>query len=236
MERADLYSKRFAEFYDRICIEGQYYDYPGIAKGLDQILNRRSPVLELGIGTGNVALLLARKGYDVTGIDDSQAMLDILEQKRSKAGVELNAMHASAESMNLDKRFEAIYSHGGPLFLLYTANGPRVDIGSKEAMGNVLQHATEHLTPGGILAINIEPDKDRDITFPDGYRYERRQHANENLTHRTHTVFYNDAVWAELDVHRKQISTEVFSAELRKYGFSEFRLDTKRDWAYAHKL
>lgn len=44
---------------------------------------RRSggPVLELGIGTGRVALPLARAGWRVTGVDDSAAMLGVLRRK-----------------------------------------------------------------------------------------------------------------------------------------------------------
>ena len=41
------------------------------------------PVLELGIGTGRVALPLAQRGYEVRGIDTSGAMV---EQLRAKAG------------------------------------------------------------------------------------------------------------------------------------------------------
>ncbi|MEJ2578221.1 MAG: class I SAM-dependent methyltransferase [Kineosporiaceae bacterium] len=39
------------------------------------------PVLELGIGSGRVALPLADRGFSVTGIDASAAMLDLLRAK-----------------------------------------------------------------------------------------------------------------------------------------------------------
>jgi ubiquinone/menaquinone biosynthesis C-methylase UbiE len=46
-------------------------------------LSAGGPALELGIGTGRVALPLAQRGIAVYGIDSSRKMIDIL---RSKAG------------------------------------------------------------------------------------------------------------------------------------------------------
>jgi len=43
------------------------------------------PILELGCGTGRVLLNLARRGYAVTGIDNSPEMLDRLEAKLKQA-------------------------------------------------------------------------------------------------------------------------------------------------------
>lgn len=40
-----------------------------------------SPILEIGCGTGRLLLYLAKHGYQVTGLDYSKAMLDILDKK-----------------------------------------------------------------------------------------------------------------------------------------------------------
>lgn len=48
-------------------------------------LGTSGPVLELGIGTGRIALPLVRKGVEVYGIDASEAMV---EKLRSKPGGE----------------------------------------------------------------------------------------------------------------------------------------------------
>jgi SAM-dependent methyltransferase len=68
-----------AEYGDRI---GEIYDdmYPGdgsaelAAECLDELAGGGS-VLELGIGTGRIALPLIQRGVDVHGVDSSQAMV-----------------------------------------------------------------------------------------------------------------------------------------------------------------
>ena len=45
------------------------------------------PVVELGVGTGRIAVPIARAGVRVIGIDDSEAMLDLCRARAEVAGV-----------------------------------------------------------------------------------------------------------------------------------------------------
>lgn len=54
----------------------------------DLCLSDRGPILELGVGTGRVALAVARGGRPVTGIDLSQAMLSICKAEAKSQGLE----------------------------------------------------------------------------------------------------------------------------------------------------
>ncbi|WP_146455806.1 class I SAM-dependent methyltransferase [Rubripirellula tenax] len=49
--------------------------------GVEEADSRREMVLDLGCGTGRTALPLARRGYDVIGIDLSEPMLNVLVHK-----------------------------------------------------------------------------------------------------------------------------------------------------------
>jgi cyclopropane fatty-acyl-phospholipid synthase-like methyltransferase len=49
----------------------------------------RSPVLDIGCGTGEHALLLASAGLDVTGVDFSPTAIELAEQKRKRRGAEV---------------------------------------------------------------------------------------------------------------------------------------------------
>ncbi len=48
------------------------------------------PVVELGVGTGRIAVPIASDGIRVIGIDSSQGMLDVARERAELAGVELD--------------------------------------------------------------------------------------------------------------------------------------------------
>lgn len=78
---------RLAHYYD---LEyGNYADdihfYTQYAGALDPM--KATPVLELGCGTGRVALALAGAGYRVVGLDVSDGMLEVLRQRAQAGGL-----------------------------------------------------------------------------------------------------------------------------------------------------
>jgi SAM-dependent methyltransferase len=72
------YGDRIAEPFDRSFVPD---DEREAARFLAKLAGS-GPALELGIGTGRVALPLARRGVEVHGIDASEAMVAKLRQKR----------------------------------------------------------------------------------------------------------------------------------------------------------
>lgn len=64
-------------------------------------------VLEIGCGDGKLALELARRGAQVTGIDASQAMIDAAHQRADAGGNPLDLSAAMAQSLPFpDARFD----------------------------------------------------------------------------------------------------------------------------------
>jgi 2-polyprenyl-3-methyl-5-hydroxy-6-metoxy-1,4-benzoquinol methylase len=58
----------------------------------DMLLSARMKVLDVGCGTGALCSVFHERGYDVTGIDPSQNMLDIASKKPENKNVSfLNA-------------------------------------------------------------------------------------------------------------------------------------------------
>ena len=56
---------------------------------MDNLRQERNTVLDLGCGTGTLTELLARRGYDMIGVDLSEEMLRIAVVKREKSGLDI---------------------------------------------------------------------------------------------------------------------------------------------------
>src|SRR6478609_5890219 len=65
-------------------------DFKGEAQYVHSLIERQRPgarsVLDLGCGTGRHASLLAERGYDVTGVDRSPAMLAEARAREVRGG------------------------------------------------------------------------------------------------------------------------------------------------------
>jgi cyclopropane fatty-acyl-phospholipid synthase-like methyltransferase len=66
-----------------------------------------SHILDVGCGTGRHAIELARRGYQVTGVDLSTGMLSEAQRGADKAGVEIDLIHADAARFTSEILFDA---------------------------------------------------------------------------------------------------------------------------------
>lgn len=62
--------------------------------------------LDIGCGTGSLAIALARRGALVTGIDISPQMLDMARRKVEEAGLEGGVTLAQMSAIDLDEKFD----------------------------------------------------------------------------------------------------------------------------------
>jgi SAM-dependent methyltransferase len=69
---------------------------------------RLKTILDLGCGTGGHAIILARRGYSVVGVDRSIEMLRLAQKKESAGKVIFH--EADICDLRLDKKFDAIIS------------------------------------------------------------------------------------------------------------------------------
>lgn len=106
------------------------------------------PTLEPACGTGRVTIPLAREGIDITGLDNSAAML---ARAREKAAGITNAswLEADMRSFDLPGPFGLAIIPAGSFQLLLTT----------EAQLDCLRTIFRHLAPGGRLAFEVwNPD------------------------------------------------------------------------------
>ena len=83
------FGEEYSRYYDLLYGDKDYGDE---VRYITRLFDRYSPfnvkrILELGCGTGNHAIPLAKKGFKISGIDLSEHMLRIAKSKAKSAGV-----------------------------------------------------------------------------------------------------------------------------------------------------
>ena len=147
---ASAFGASWAEMYDEVH-EG--VSTPEIVDPVADLLAELAgdgPALELGIGTGRIALPLAERGVDVHGIDASEAM--VRNCARSRAGIRSAVAIGDFESIDGEDRYSLIYVILNSLFLLTT----------QEAQINCFGSVARHLSDGGVFVVEaLVPDQTR---------------------------------------------------------------------------
>jgi SAM-dependent methyltransferase len=101
------------------------------------------PVLDVGCGTGRVALDLAARGVAVVGLDVDAKLLAALRDRA--AGLPAETVRADARDFALGRRFPVILAPMQTVQLL----------GGHEERAAFLRCARAHLEPGGLVALAI---------------------------------------------------------------------------------
>lgn len=109
----------------------------------------RERVLELGVGTGRVALPMARRGQHVVGVDASASMLAslaaALPDEPDDVRARLQLLHADARELALPERFDAVTCP-------FNGIAHHHDLAQ---LGAFLERAREHLRPEGVLVLDV---------------------------------------------------------------------------------
>lgn len=141
----DTYGELIADVYDDW--------YAGVDLQMLEMLTRLAgggKALELGIGTGRVAIPLAESGVKMYGIDASPAMVEKLKAKEGTGGINLHL--GSFVEIPFMEKFDLVYVVFNTIFALLT----------QEAQVRCFQNVAEHLESKGLFTVEaFIPDLSR---------------------------------------------------------------------------
>lgn len=133
---ADIYDFSYEDFTEDVSF------YENLAQSVD------GPLLELGVGSGRVAVPLAQAGYEVVGIDTSPSMLAQAGRRLKTAGKlkgSLEVQQSDMTSFNMERAFAMVFVAANTFQHLLTTD---------EQLA-CLRRVREHLQPDGIFAMSV---------------------------------------------------------------------------------
>ncbi|MCO8120489.1 methyltransferase domain-containing protein [Stieleria sp. TO1_6] len=153
-------------FRDETAIEVAFFE-----QAFERFATRKvKRLFEPGCGSGRLVVAMAAKGYDVTGLDLSDAMLDYMRRKLQRRKLKATCVKGDMTHPAFDKPFDAAFC---------TYNTFRHLLSEKDAVSH-LRGMADSIAPGGlyIIGMHLDPEEEYD---PIVERFKMRQ-AGTTLT------------------------------------------------------
>lgn len=182
--------EKFAYAYDRMM---KNVNYPRWARYLKSLFEKNDSkprrILDIACGTGALTVLLATKGYEMTGVDRAAGMLHIAREKAEAHDVQVNFHQGDMRNFQLNQRFDVI---------LCTYDSINYAI-TEDELSSVFQCASEHLEPDGLFIFDITTERNivehfHNKTFAENHEDYSYIWRNNYFYHtkmcRTHLTFF----------------------------------------------
>ena len=178
----------------------------------------KEKVLNLACGTGSLDIILRKRGWNIAGVDFSEDMLDIAEDKAEGAGIELELYQGRMESFVLDEKF--------PLILcLYDSMNYLLE---EKQVQDCFYTVSEHLKPNGSFIFDVTTEynilehfanqtisevfKDSALIWENSYNFEKKLCESEL------TIFLEeDGVYKRYEEEHNQ---KIYSRKFLKQALS----------------
>ncbi len=148
----------FAAFYDDVMDDTYYEQWLSYAQS--QLPKTTNRVLDIGCGTGKLAVEFSRAGYSVTGLDLSENMLSLAYNRSLEAGETIQFIQGDMRELDEVGKYDAVTCFSDSL--CYMEN--------EDEVSAVFQGVRESLYSGGYFLFDVHSLFKVNTVFP-GYQY-----------------------------------------------------------------
>lgn len=137
---------QLAQVYDRLMADTPYDLWIQYAEAeWDYFQLAPKKVMDLACGTGNISILLAKRGYHVIGIDLSEEMLAITQDKAQQEGLSLNLYHQDMRELVSSELMDSIVCFCDSLNYVTDPRG----------IYQTFEQVYRYLRPGGVFLFDV---------------------------------------------------------------------------------
>lgn len=142
------FQKYYAKYYDVFCQEKDTEKECNFLEEIFKRFLRDKPrkILDIACGTGRHAIILAKRGYKVVGVDISEDMIEIAKAKSAKEKSEIKFYVMDMRQLHLNEKFDVCIS-------MYES----IDyILKNEEIKKTFSKIREHLNKGGLFIFDVK--------------------------------------------------------------------------------
>ncbi|SIT88299.1 class I SAM-dependent methyltransferase [Edaphobacillus lindanitolerans] len=126
---------------------------------LDELPERPARIIDLACGTGRISLPIARNGYEVTGVDLHEGMLERAKEKAGSEGLDIRFLRQDCRHLDLP----------APAALVVMAGNSFQHFLTNEDQDLLFESVRRHLTPGGRFIFDTRNPVMSELAEPDHY-------------------------------------------------------------------
>ncbi|MEW6621509.1 MAG: class I SAM-dependent methyltransferase [bacterium] len=213
------FGEEYANLYDALYQDKNYEKECDFIEAIFKKHNYQpKTILELGCGTGGHALILAKRGYNLTAIDKSQPMLEVAANKAKKAKLDIEFIKGDITNISLNKKFDAVISMFAVMSYQIT----------NKAIADVCKLARESLISNGLFLFDCWHGPAVLIDKPKPVTKEVKLNKNETILRFSqpevdiinHIVKVNFRVW-HLKEHKLNMLKEILETHPMRFIFPQ---------------